>query len=147
MTNLYFLDLKHFNANIYRYKNCFFNKNESKAQAEATLLRLLKAEVALGPDLVHIRGAENEEVQVQPAAGLAGIFQQLREKGGNPQGPEGDIGGHHQSEEFFLQEYLNSKLETVSCLKHWETVDKECGNHRVKGAICRLARFVCVYMF
>ena len=40
-----------------------------------------------------------------------------------------------------MKEYLNSQLEEVACLKYWEKQEKEAGSNRVKGALCRLARY------
>ena len=54
-----------------RYKNCFFSKRVAKDQAEAALLRVLKAEVSLEPDSHENSG--NELMQAEPAEGQAGV--------------------------------------------------------------------------
>ena len=44
------------------------------------------------------------------------------------------------NEESCVREYLDAKLESVSCLKYWERRENEVGNHPVRTALCRLAR-------
>lgn len=125
-----------------RFKNCFFNKKESKDQAEAALLRLLKAEVSSDPASRHNSGQDQDVVLEQAADGLAGVFQQLRQRGGQERVGETD---REQNEEYHLQKYLESELETVACLKYWEKQEKEFSNHKFRGALCRLARYVQIY--
>ena len=126
----------------FRYTNCFFYKREAKEQAEATLLRLLKDEVNAGP--VSRRNSDGPDVQpevqhVQPLQGLAGALSQIQERGCQERGAgEADTTNR---EEHYLQMYLNDELQSVSCLKYWQKQDKDFGSHKVKGALCRLARF------
>jgi hypothetical protein len=102
----------------------------------------LKAEVEASP-VSHDNTAEDQDVLVEvPIGGLAGALEQLRQKGGLR--AEGIENGD-QEEESCIKEYLDSKLESVSCLKYWEKCDLDFGSHRVKGAFCRLARFVLVF--
>jgi hypothetical protein len=70
----------------------------------------------------------------EPLQGLADALSQIRERGGG----ETDTANR---EEHYLQLYLNDELQSVSCLKYWQKQDKNFGNHKVKGALCRLARF------
>ena len=77
-----------------------------------------------------------------PIGGLAGALEQLRQKGGLR---AESIENVDQEEESCIKEYLDSRLESVSCLKYWEKYDLEFGSHRVKGALSRLARFVLVF--
>ena len=44
------------------------------------------------------------------------------------------------NEESCVREYLDAKLESVSCLKYWERRENEMGNHPVRTALYRLAR-------
>ena len=133
---------KSFSISYYRYKNCFFNKKEAKDQAEATLLRLLKDEATAGPPSRRNTAQPDvqPEVQVLPVQGLAGILQQLRQQGCQERGV-GEQDGTNR-EEFYLQKYLADELESVACLKYWEKQEREFGDHKIKGALCRLARFV-----
>jgi hypothetical protein len=104
------------------------------------LLRLLKAEVASEPASQQSSATEEREgVQEVPAGGLAGVLAQLRQQGS--QARMGDDSGSQANEEHYLKEYLDTKLEEVSCLKYWEKQDREFGSHKVKGALCRLARY------
>ena len=121
---------------ICRFKNCFFNKKQAKDQAEAALLRLLKAEVEAEPTSHHNSGGEQDCTPEQPALGLAGVFQQLRQRGGPGQGSSSE------TEETCIKKYLDSELETVACLKYWESQATEAANNKFKAAFCRLARFV-----
>ena len=101
----------------------------------------LKAEVANEPLSQQGSASEDSEVfQEVPSGRLAGVLEQLRQQGSQARMTD-DSGGHHGNEEHYLQEYLDTKLETVSCLKYWENQDKEYGAHKVKGALCRLARY------
>ena len=59
-------------------------------------------------------------MHAEPAEGLAGVLQQLRDRGSQARAGEGEE--RTQPEEHFIQNYLNAQLETVSCLKHWEKV-------------------------
>ena len=123
--------------------NCFFNKKEAKDQAEAALLRRLKDEAAAGPPSRRNTAqpdAQPEVQQVLPVQGLAGILHQLRQQGCQERGV-GEQDGTNR-EEFYLQKYLADELESVSCLKYWEKQEREFGNHKIKGALSRLARFV-----
>ena len=83
--------------------------------------------------------AEPEVQQVHQLGGLAGALHQLREQGCQERG--GGQAAAANTEEHYLQMYLNEELETVSCLKYWEKQDRDFGGHKVKGALCRLARF------
>jgi hypothetical protein len=76
-----------------------------------------------------------------PVGGLAGALEHLRQQGGL--GAE-RIENCGQEEESIIKEYLDSKLDSVACLKYWEKFDLDFGSHQVKGALCRLARFVLV---
>ena len=126
--------LKYSNFNLLRYKNCFFNKKDAKDQAEAALLRVLKAEVST--ELVS-----HEIVQAEPTEGLAGVLQQLPERGSLARAEERE--GRTQAEEFYIQKYLDAQLENVYCLKYWEKREKTSGLHKVDNALCRLARYEC----
>ena len=75
--------------------------------------------------------------------GLAGALEQLRQKGGLR---AESIENGDQEEESCIKEYLDSKLESISCLKYWEKCDLDFGSHRAKGALCRLARFVLIFL-
>ena len=130
--------LHYLHAHNFRFKNCFFNKKEAKDQAEAALLRLLKAEVASEPVPVLNSGSDQDLVLDQPADGLAGVFQLLRGRGGQGRGGERQA----ETEEIHLQKYLDSELETVACLKYWENQEKEFGSNKMRAALCRLARYV-----
>ena len=123
---------------ICRFKNCFFSKKQAKDQAEAALLRLLKAEVEAEPTSHHNSGGEQDFTPEQPALGLASVFQQLRKRGGHGQGEETS----NETEETSIKKYLDSELETVACLKYWEKQATEALNNKFKAAFCRLARFV-----
>ena len=104
------------------------------------MLRLLKAEVASEPASQQSSATEEREgVQEVPAGGLAGVLAQLRQQGS--QARMGDDSGSQANEEHYLKEYLDTKLEEVSCLKYWEKQDREFGSHKVKSALCRLARY------
>ena len=128
----------------YRYKNCFFQKKENKDQAEAALLRLLKAEVDATPSSRDNSVGEEDVIEV-PASGLAGVLQQLRQKGSQARVLDGGgVDGNQADEAFYIKDYLDSKLETVACLKYWEQQEKDMGSHRVKAALCRLARYIVV---
>ena len=126
-----------------RYKNCFFSKRVAKDQAEAALLRVLKAEVSAEP--VSNENSGNELMHAEPAEGLAGVLQQLRDRGSQARAGEGEE--RTQPEEHFIQKYLNAQLETVSCLKHWEKVERTPGLHKVDRALCRLARYDFLRLF
>ena len=111
-------------------------------QAERALLRLFKAEVEASP-VSHENTTVDQDVLVEaPIGRLASVLEQLRQKGG--QRAE-SIENGDQEEESCIKENLDSKLESVSCLKYWEKFDLEFGSHRVKEALCRLARFVLVF--
>ena len=116
---------------ICRFKNCFFSKKEAKDQAEAALLRLLKAEVQAEPTSHHNSGGEQDFTPEQPAL-------RLRQRGGHGQGEETS----NETEETSIKKYLDSELETVACLKYWEKQATEALNNKFKAAFCRLARFV-----
>ena len=129
----------------FRFKNCFFNRRVAKDQAEATLLSLLKAEVLSQPIPTQTTDEVSEQdlYHAQPTEGLAGVFQQLRERGGQERGG----GRQAETEEVHLQKYLDSKLETVACLKYWETQEKEFGVNPIRAALCRLARYFYISWF
>ena len=94
----------------------------------------MKAEVEASP-VSHDNTTEDQDVLVEaPIGGLAGALEQLRQKGGLR--AEGIENGD-QEEESCIKEYLDSKLESISCLKYWEKCDLDFGSHRVKGALCR----------
>ena len=80
------------------------------------------------------RSSSGPEVQRKPVEGLAAAFQHLKDRSQPTTGQE-DV-------EVQVKRYLNSPLETVSCLKYWEKQAKEAGNNKFKAALCRLARFV-----
>lgn len=120
----------------FRFKNCFFTKRVAKDQAEAALLRLLKAEIDADPTSQQNSG-EEQDIVPEPAQGLAGVFQQLRQRGGQGQGEATNT----ETEEDCLKKYLDAELETVACLKYWEKQEREDIN-KIKSALCRLARFV-----
>ena len=134
---------KYSNLNHLRYKNCFFNKKDAKDQAEAALLRVLKAEVSAEP--VSHDNTTHEIVQAQPTEGLAGVLQQLRERGSLARAEEGE--GRTQAEEYYIQKYLDAQLENVYCLKYWEKKENTPGLHKVDKALCRLARYDVFKMF
>ena len=75
----------------------------------------------------------------EPLQGLADALSQIRERGCQERG--GEETDTANREEHYLQMYLNDELQSVSCLKYWQKQDKDFGNHKVKGALCRLARF------
>ena len=75
-----------------------------------------------------------------PTSGLAGVLEQLRQRGSQSRGVEGAVVVNQLSEESCVREYLDAKLESVSCLKYWERRENEVGNHPVRTALCRLAR-------
>ena len=81
----------------------------------------------------------HELVQAEPTEGLAGVLQQLCERGSLARAGEGET--RTQPVEHFVQKYLDAQLETVSCLKYWEKQDKSPGLHKVDKALCRLARY------
>ena len=112
-------------------------KKENQGKAEAALLRLLKAEVVSTPSSPE---SPDEELQEVPTDGLAGVLEQLRQRGSQTRGVDGNVDGTQLNEEFYIKEYLDAKLETVSCLKYWEKRELEVGNHPVRTALCRLAR-------
>ena len=66
-----------------------------------------------------------------------GVFQQLRERGGQERGGERQA----ETEEVHLQKYLDSELETVACLMYRETQENEFGSNPMRAALCRLARY------
>ena len=99
---------------------------------------MLKAEVAAEP-VSHENSAEQDAIQEVPARGLAGALEQLRQQGSQSRMGD-DEGGSTSTEEHCIKEYLEAKLEQVSCLKYWEKQHKEFGSHKVKEALCRLAR-------
>lgn len=101
---------------------------------------MLKDEVSAEPVSRHHSGHQQDVEQVQPPGGLAGVFEQLRQKGTEQRRAGGDQ-VNHQNEEYYLNEYLNSKLETVACLKYWENQEKEAGSNKIKKALSRLARY------
>ena len=39
-----------------------------------------------------------------------------------------------------LKKYLNSPLETISCLKYWERQEEHHKDKKVTSALCRLAK-------
>ena len=110
-------------------------------QAEAAPLICLKAEVAAGPPSRQNPGEDDaiqgDQVQVHAAQGLEGVLQELRRTGGQARGVGDD---EIRDEEYYIKKYLTSELETVACLKFWERQEKEFGNHKIKGALCQLAR-------
>ena len=73
-----------------RYKNCFFQKRESKDQAERALLRLLKLEVEAYANSRSNSVELREEVQELPGSGLAGVLQQLRQQGPQARAEDGE---------------------------------------------------------
>ena len=86
-----------------------------------------------------------EDVIEVPASGLAGVLQQLRQKGSQARVLDGGgVDGNQADEAFYIKDYFDSKLETVACLKYWEQQEKDMGSHRVKAALCRLARYIVV---
>ena len=111
-------------------------KRVAKDQAKAALLRLLKAEIDADPTSQQNSG-EEQDIVPEPAQGLAGVFQQLRQRGGQGQGEATNT----ETEEDCLKKYLDAELETVACLKYWEKQERE-DNNKIKSALCRLARFV-----
>ena len=99
----------------------------------------LKAEVAAGPPSRQNSGEDDaiqgDQVQQHAARGLEGVL--LRRTGCQARG----VGDNEiRDEEYYIKKYLTSELETVACLKYWERQEKEFGNHKIKGALCRLAR-------
>lgn len=82
-----------------------------------------------------------EELQEVPAGGLAGVLEQLRQRGTQSRGVDGVEAGIQDNEAFYIKEYLDAKLETVSCLRYWEKRENEVGAHPVRAALCRLARY------
>ena len=100
---------------------------------------MLRAEVDATPVSLDNSAAGQDVLQEAPVGGLAGVLEQLRQKGGHLRTEDDQDGRHHV--EFCIKEYFDSKLESVSCLKYWEKQDLEFGSHRVKGALCRLARY------
>ena len=85
------------------------NKKDAKDQAEAALLRVLKAEVSAEP--VSHDNTTHEIVQAEPTEGLAGVLQQLRERGSLARAEEGE--GRTQAEEYYIQKYLDAQLENI----------------------------------
>ena len=94
----------------------------------------LKAEVAAGPPSRQNSGEDDavqgDQVLEHAAQGLEGVLQELRRTGCQARG----VGDNE------IKKYLTSELETVACLKYWEKQEKEFGNHKIRGALCRLAR-------
>ena len=84
-------------------------------------------------------------MHAEPAEGLAGVLQQLRDRGSQARAGEGEE--RTQPEEHFIQKYLNAQLKTVPCLKHRETVERTPGLHKVDRALCRLARYDFLRLF
>ena len=64
----------------------------------------------------------------------------MRQRGSQARGVEGAGVVNQLNEESCVSEYLDAKLESVSCLKYWERRENEVGNHPVRTALCRLAR-------
>ena len=116
-------------------------KKENQDKAEAALLRLLKAEVVVAPNPLPDNPEVEEELQEVPAGGLAGVLEQLRQRGAQFRGIDGVEAGIQTNEEFYVKEYLDAQLETVSCLRYWEKREHEVGAHPVRTALCRLARY------
>ena len=89
----------------------------------------------------------HEIVQAEPTEGLAGVLQQLRERGSLARAEEGE--GRTQAEEYYIQKYLDAQLENVYfyCLKYWEKKEKTPGLHKVEKPLCRLARYDVLKMF
>lgn len=81
---------------------------------------------------------DTEVLEVAPVGGLAGVLDKLRQQGQARM--EVDERGNHGSEEFHIREYLEARLETVACLKYWERLELDFGAHKVKAALCRLAK-------
>ena len=82
---------------------------------------------------------KSSDIVNEPLQGLADALSQIRERGCQERG-----GGETDTanrEEHYLQMYLNDELQSVSCLKYWQKQDNDFGNHKVNGALCRLARF------
>lgn len=104
---------------------------------------MLRAEVDATPVSHDNSAVEQDVVQEAPVGGLAGVLEQLRQRGGHLR-TEDEQDVRHQVD-FCIKEYLDSKLESVSCLKYWEKQDLEFGSHKVKGALCRLARYFFKY--
>ena len=96
----------------------------------------MKAEIDADPTSQQNSG-EEQDIVPEPAQGLAGVFQQLRQRGGQGQGEATNT----ETEEDCLKKYLDAELETVACLKYWEKQERE-DNNKIKSALCRLARFV-----
>ena len=101
----------------------------------------LKAEVAAGPPSRQNSGEDDavqgDQVLEHAAQGLEGVLQELRRTGCQARG----VGDNEvRDEEYYIKKYLTSELETVACLKYWEKQEKEFGNHKIRGALCQLAR-------
>lgn len=76
------------------------------------------------------RTSSGPEVQRKPVEGLAAAFQHLKDRSQPTPGQE-DV-------EEQVKRYLNSPLETVSCLKYWERQESQNKNKTIQ-AMCQLA--------
>ena len=76
------------------------------------------------------RTSSGPEVQRKPVEGLAAAFQHLKDRSQPTPGQE-DV-------EEQVKRYLNSPLETVSCLKYWERQESQDKNKTIQ-TVCQLA--------